>query len=218
MTPLKIDFVSDVVCPWCVIGLRGLEIALERASDAVSAEITLHPFELNPAMPREGQNIVEHVAEKYGATPDQSDGNRNAIRERAAAVGFPVAMTAESRIWNTFDAHRLLHWAKEEGRQLALKHALFTAYFTENRDVADHGVLADAAAAAGLDRARAAAVLAEGSFAEAVRDEETQWRREGVTAVPTIVINDSYVISGGQPPEVFEKALRHIAAETAPAA
>jgi len=109
--PLKIDFVSDVSCPWCVVGLGGLEAALERVGDLVDAEIHFQPFELNPNMPPEGENIVEHVGRKYGATREQSDANRQAIRDRAAAVGFTMATDENSRIYNTFDAHRLLHWS-----------------------------------------------------------------------------------------------------------
>ena len=131
--PLKIDFVSDVSCPWCVIGLRGLEEALARAADAVEARITFQPFELNPAMPAEGQNIVEHIAQKYGSSPEQSAANRKAIRDRAASVGFTMATTEQSRIYNTFDAHRLLHWAALQGRQKELKHGLFAAYFTDGQ-------------------------------------------------------------------------------------
>ena len=126
---LRIDFVSDISCPWCIIGLRGLEIALERLGDTVEADIHFQPFELNPAMAPEGENIVEHIGRKYGATPEQSAANRANIRERAASVGFTMAMADDARIYNSFDAHRLLHWAEMEGRQAALKHALFDSYF-----------------------------------------------------------------------------------------
>jgi predicted DsbA family dithiol-disulfide isomerase len=143
--PMKIDFVSDVSCPWCVIGLRGLEEALTRIGDVVDAEIHFQPFELNPNMPPEGQNIVEHIAQKYGSTPEQSDTTREMIRARAAAVGFTIATSDQSRIYNTFDAHRLLHWAEQGKRQAALKHALFEAYFTEGNSPADLEVLVAAA-------------------------------------------------------------------------
>src|ERR1700735_2790149 len=126
---MKIDFVSDVSCPWCIIGLRGLEEALARTGDVVDAEISFQPFELNPGMPPEGQNLVEHIPQKYGSTPEQSAANREMIRARAAALGFTMAMSDQSRIYNTFDAHRLLHWAEQSGRQAALKHKLFEAYF-----------------------------------------------------------------------------------------
>jgi len=211
--PIKIDFVSDVSCPWCIIGLHGLEEALSRSADAVEAEITFQPFELNPAMPPGGQNIVEHVAQKYGATPEQSAATREAIRARAAAVGFAMRTSDKSRIYNTFDAHRLLHWAALKGRQKELKHALFAAYFTDGQDPSDHEVLAGAAAKAGLDPDQAREVLASGLYASEVRQAEALWRSRGIDGVPAIVIDDRYLISGGQPPEVFEQALRQIAAE-----
>ena len=212
---LKIDFVSDVVCPWCAVGLGGLETALERLDGQVKAEITFQPFELNPQIAPEGENIVEHIGRKYGATPEQSAANREMIRQRAAEVGFDMRMGETSRIWNTFDAHRLLHWAHETApdRQKALKQALFKAHFTDNRNIADAGVLTSAAEAAGLDRAEAAEVLASGLYAQAVRQAEDLWRARGVTSVPAVVVEDKYLISGGQPAEVFEQALRRIAAE-----
>ena len=211
--PIKIDFVSDVSCPWCVIGLRGLEAALARVGELVQAEIHFQPFELNPDMPPGGQNIVEHVAQKYGASPEQSAAARQIIRARAAEVGFKMAMSDESRIYNTFDAHRLLHWAGVTGRQTDLKRALFTAYFTYGQNPADHDSLVATAQQAGLDGAAARDVLDAGLFADEVRAAERRWLEEGITAVPAVVINDRYLISGGQPPAAFEKALRSIAAE-----
>ncbi len=210
---LKIDFVSDVSCPWCIIGLRGLEEALSRTAGVVEADIAFQPFELNPAMPPGGQNIVEHITQKYGSTPAQSAANREAIRARAASVGFTMRTSEKSRIYNTFDAHRLLHWAGLEGRQKELKHALFTAYFTDGQDPSDHEVLTAAAARAGLDADRAREVLASGRHAEEVREAEELWRSRGISGVPAIVIDERYLISGGQPPEAFEQALRQIAAE-----
>ncbi|WCM29623.1 DsbA family oxidoreductase [Sphingomonas sp. QA11] len=211
--PMKIDFVSDVSCPWCIIGLRGLEEALARTSDLIDAHITFQPFELNPAMPPEGQNIVEHVAEKYGSTPEQSAANREMIRARAAELGFTMRGTDRSRIYNTFDAHRLLHWAEMERRQPALKRALFDAYFTDQQDPSNHDVLVAAAEKAGLDPDAAREVLASGRYAEEVRQAEQLWQSRGISAVPAIVIDDRYLISGGQPPEAFEQALRRIATE-----
>lgn len=208
----QIDFVSDVVCPWCVIGLRGLERALERLSGIFEANITLHPFELNPAMPPEGQNIVEHIAQKYGSTPEQSAASREMIRARAAELGFTMGMSDQGRIYNTFDAHRLLHWAKLEGGQLFLKHALFAAYFTEGGNPSDWEVLLATAEEAGLDRAAAEEVLSSGRYADEVRAEERFWQAQGISGVPAIVVDRRYLISGGQPPEVFEQALRQIAA------
>jgi predicted DsbA family dithiol-disulfide isomerase len=210
---MRIDFVSDISCPWCVIGLKGLEAALARTGDLVAADIHFQPFELNPDMPREGENGAEHIARKYGSNPDQIAANREMIRQRAAALGFTMARGAQSRIYNTFDAHRLLHWAQGEGRQAALKHALFEAYFTEDRDPSDLEVLVAAAAKAGLDPAAARDVLDSGRYGEEVRRAEQLWRSRGINSVPAIVIDERYLISGGQPPEIFEQALRKIAAE-----
>ncbi|WP_419759862.1 DsbA family oxidoreductase [Acidisoma sp.] len=212
---LTIDFVSDVSCPWCIIGLRALEEALARTADTVNADISFQPFELNPDMPPEGQNLVEHITHKYGSTPAQSAANRQIIRERAAGLGFTMAMSDQSRIYNTFDAHRLLHWAELEGRQSKLKHALFDAYFTAGQNVADHEVLVAAAEISGLDGTAAREVLASGRYAEEVRDAEDLWRSRGINAVPAVVIDGRYLISGGQPIEVFEQALRQVALQEA---
>jgi len=213
--PLKIDFVSDVSCPWCVIGLRSLEQALERIGGAVPADIHFQPFELNPHMPPEGQDIVEHLTRKYGSTREQLRRNQEAIQTRAAALGFTFDMARRSRVYNTFDAHRLLHWAELEGRQHALKSALFAAYFTAGRDPSDRAVLVDLAAQAGLDPLRAREVLESGRYADEVREREQFYGRLGIHAVPAVIIDDKYLIQGGQPTEVFEQALRQIAAEDA---
>lgn len=213
--PLKIDFVSDVSCPWCIIGLKGLEEALARTEGVVDAKITFQPFELNPQMAPEGENIGEHIARKYGSTPEQSAANRQMIRDRAGALGFAMNSSADSRIYNTFDAHRLLHWAEIEGGQAALKHALFEAYFTDQQDPSNHDVLVAAAEKAGLDGAAAREVLASGRYAEEVRAAEQLWQSRGINSVPAIVIEDKWLISGGQPPEAFEEALREIAAQMA---
>ena len=213
---LKIDFVSDVVCPWCVVGLGGLETALDTLkAEGIAADIAFQPFELNPRMAPEGENVGEHIARKYGSTPEQSAANRAMIRERAAEVGFDMRMGPDSRIWNTFDAHRLLHWAQETApeKQKALKQALFAAHFTETRTLADAGVLTQAAEAAGLDRAEAAEILASGRYAQAVRAAEDLWRSRGISSVPAVVVEGKYLISGGQPAEAFEQALRQIASE-----
>jgi predicted DsbA family dithiol-disulfide isomerase len=216
---LKIDFVSDIVCPWCVIGLRGLEDALGRTAGTIEADIRFQPFELNPMLAREGEDMAEHIERKYGRSPEQSEDVRTMIRDRAAEVGFTINSGPDSRIYNTFDAHRLLHWAGVEGSDLqrALKHALFEAYFTHQHNIAEPNLLLDAAAQAGLDRVAAAEVLASGRYAEEVREAEHLWQRRGVSAVPAVIINERWLISGGQPPDAFEQALRSIAAELAPA-
>jgi predicted DsbA family dithiol-disulfide isomerase len=214
-TPLTIDFVSDVSCPWCAIGLKSLEQAIEKIGDDAAVELHFQPFELNPNMGPEGQDITEHITEKYGATAEQQEQTRAAIRERGAAVGFEFAMDKRGRIYNTFDAHRLLHWAGLEGRQQALKEALFTAYFTRGEDPSSHEVLLKTAALAGLDPAVAGEVLASNQYADEVREREQFFQRHGINSVPAVIINERHLISGGQPAAVFEKALREIMAQAA---
>jgi len=214
MKPLKIDFVSDVSCPWCAIGLASLERALERLEGEVKPVLHFQPFELNPAMPPAGQDITEHLTQKYRTTPEQQAKAREAIRERGAEVGFEFRKEGRSRIYNTFDAHRLLQWAALEGgeRQHALKTALLKAYFTDGRSPGDHEVLVQAAADAGLDALRARDILAGDEFAGEVREREQFYHGLGIHAVPSVIVNDRHLIQGGQPPEVFEQALRQIAA------
>jgi predicted DsbA family dithiol-disulfide isomerase len=213
VTQLRIDFVSDISCPWCVIGLKSLEQALDNASDALAADLHFHPFELNPQMAPEGEDIGEHLARKYGATEEQGARTREMIRQRGAEVGFEFAMEKRSRIYNTFDAHRLLHWAELAGRQRELKLALFEAYFTKGENPGSHEVLTRVAAEVGLDATEAAEVLATGAYEEEVREQEAFFQRQGITGVPAIIINQRHLISGGQPAEVFERALRQIAAQ-----
>ena len=213
---IKIDFVSDVSCPWCVIGLRALNQALEQLGDEVQAEIHFQPFELNPNMPAEGQDLAEHIFEKYGSTPEQSKANREHIRDRGAELGFTFK-DGDKRIYNTFDAHRLLHWAETQGKQKALKEALFAAYFSEHADPSSHRLLADVAQKVGLDRVRAEAILASDEYTLEVRTAEQLWIARGINSVPTIVFNDQYAVSGGQPVDVFVGAIRQILSEQAKA-
>jgi len=199
-----------------VIGLRSLEQALERVGDAVSADIHFQPFELNPQLPQTGQDITEHLVQKYGSTPEQLRHNQEAIRARGAELGFTFDMGKRSRVYNTFDAHRLLHWAELEGRQLELKRALFAAYFTAGRNPSDREVLVDLATQAGLDPVRAREVLESGRYADEVREREQMYGRLGIQAVPSVIFNDKYLIQGGQPVDIFEQALRQIASEEPP--
>jgi predicted DsbA family dithiol-disulfide isomerase len=210
---MKIDFVSDVACPWCAIGLLALEEALTRLGDEVPVEMHFQPFELNPQMAPEGEDAMQHLQRKYGASAEQLAGTRAQLRERGAALGFSFG--ERSRVWNTFDAHRLLHWAGLEGpagSQRALKHALLKAYHTDNLNPGEHALLLRVAGELGLDVERARQVLEGGEFAEAVRERESFYQRAGVSAVPSVIINDRHLIQGGQPVEVFEQALREIAA------
>jgi predicted DsbA family dithiol-disulfide isomerase len=215
MKELKIDFVSDVSCPWCAIGLASLERALERLQPEVKAQLHFQPFELNPSMPKGGQDITEHLTQKYRSTPEQQAAAREAIRERGAGVGFEFRKEGRGRIYNTFDAHRLLHWAELEGaeRQHALKKALFKAYFTDGRSPEEHEVLVQAATEAGLDADRAREILASDEYESEVRHREGYYMEHGIHAVPAVIIDDRHLIQGGQPPEVFEQALRQLAAQ-----
>ena len=219
MIHLKIDFVSDVSCPWCVIGLKALDEALERVKGDITADMHFQPFELNPQMGTEGQEITEHITQKYGISVSQADANRENIRQRGADVGFRFAMATDagggrSRIYNTFDAHRLLHWAETVSlaKQKAFKEALFSAYFTDGQSPASHKVLLRVAEQVGLDTIQAQAVLSSDQYAAEVRAQEQFYTGQGIHSVPAVIINDRHLISGGQPVEVFENALRQIAA------
>lgn len=211
-TTLRIDFVSDIACPWCAIGLHSLERAIEAVRGEIEVELGFEPFELNPAMGPEGEALDAHLQRKYGADPAQLAGTRALLRERGEAVGF--AFGERSRIHNTFDGHRLLHWAGLQGRapQRALKHALLEACHGRGADVSDHAVLLQAVAQAGLDVDAARAVLAEPQrFGAEVRAREALWMQRGIHGVPGVVIEGRHLVSGGQPPEAFEDALRKVA-------
>lgn len=213
-TPLRIDFVSDIACPWCAVGLLGLQQALARLDGSVHAEIHLQPFELNPQLPPAGEDASESLMRKYAITEKQMDANRAVIRERAAALGFAYNIGRRSRVWNTFDAHRLLHWAGLDDREraLTLKHALLRAYFSDGENISDHDVLVRIAGSAGLDAGQARHVLASGNYAGDVRAQEQTYQQAGIHSVPATIANGVHLIPGGQTPEVFEQALREIAA------
>jgi predicted DsbA family dithiol-disulfide isomerase len=209
--PIRIDFVSDVACPWCAVGLSSLQLALSRLGDTVDAEIVMHPFELNPQMVEEGEDLVEHIAKKYGRTPQQVSEAQAALRQRGADVGFTFG--TRTRIYNTFDAHRLIHWAGIRGKQVQLKQALLQAYHGEGKATSDHDVLVEAAESVGLDGAEARAVLDAGDYANEVRAEEEQYQAMGIHSVPSIIFNNRYLLTGAQPADVFEKTIQQVLAE-----
>ena len=208
---MKLQFVSDVACPWCAIGLNSLEIALKRIGDDAAVDLEVEPFELNPDMPPEGEDVLEYVGRKYGSSAAELSARQALIRERGAAVGFTFGQ--RTRIWNTFDAHRLLHWAGLEGRKRELKHALLAAYHTRGENPGSREVLLRVATEVGLDVERARAVLDSGEYGAEVRERIRHWQQLGIHSVPSIVVDGRYLIQGGQPPEAFEQALREIAAE-----
>lgn len=210
-TDLQIDIVSDVMCPWCIVAWKQLEAALA----ALKIQVTprWHPFELNPEMPPEGQNLAEHIAQKYGSTPAQGAQNRARLAALGQTLGFTFAFDEGSRIRNTFAAHQLLDWAEDQGKQHALKLALFTAHFTDARDISDPAVLTATAASAGLDPAAAAAVLRSGAHAKAVRDKQAFWSARGITAVPAVVVQGKYLMSGAQGTPAYAEMLKTILTE-----
>ena len=210
--PIKIDFVSDVACPWCAIGLKSLEAAMARVGEGLQVELHFQPFELNPQMPAQGEDMVEHLSRKYGMSAEQVASNSEVIRARGESLGFEFRMDRRRRMLNTFDAHRLLHWAGLSGQQtqLALKHALLRAYFTDGSDVSSTEVLVGLAQDAGLDGACARDVLASGEYTDAVRAQERFYQEQGITAVPSVIFNDRHLLQGGQPVETFENALRQL--------
>ena len=215
-TTLRLDIVSDVVCPWCVIGFKQLQRALAQLGDDADVELRWHPFELNPHMPPEGQDLREHMAQKYGTAPDQSEATRTRLTALGESVGFAFRFYEGMRIYNTFKAHQLLHWAGEHGRQTVLEMALFDSYFSRQENVDSAEGLISAAERAGLDGQEAAEVLSDGRFVDGVREVERFWVQQGIRAVPAYVFNRRYLISGAQDSTVFAEALRRLLAEEKP--
>ena len=211
---LQIDIISDVMCPWCIVGYRRLEQALSKFDDL---EVTLqwHPFELNPAMGPEGQHLGEHIAEKYGSTPEQSDQNRQRLTQMGADLGFEFNFSDSSRIYNTLLAHQLLYWAAESGKQTDLKLVLFSSYFTEQKNPDDIEVLIEAATKVGLNADEARAVLTDKRFEAAVKEEEQLWISRGIQAVPAIVFNQQYLVSGAQDPDTIAELITKLTTEEA---
>jgi predicted DsbA family dithiol-disulfide isomerase len=207
-SPLRIDIISDVMCPWCIIGYRQLAIALEDSK--VVHEIHWHPFELNPNMPAEGQDIGEHLAEKYGTTPEQSAANRANMTAHGEELGFEFNFVDGFRMHNTFNTHQLLHWADTQDRKHDLKQALFTAHFTNGRDLSDDAVLVDIAVEIGLDRAEAAVVLADQRFAAEVREEQKFWTGQGISGVPAMVFDRQHLVTGAQGVDNYQNILNQL--------
>lgn len=222
---LSVDIVSDVMCPWCIIGWLKFEQVIAHFAGRLAVRVQWHPFELNPDMPQGGEDAADHVIRKYGITPEQSRANRDRMAGIAADLGFAFNRGPGFRMRNSFDAHRLLTWAgaleapdqtEATGVQTALKLALFGAHFTDNRDVSDHGVLTDVAASVGLDRTRAASILANGEFGEMVRTEEAYWADQNITGVPAFILDGRMLVSGAQDPEAFIRVIeRKILADAA---
>ena len=214
---IKIDYVSDIACPWCAVGLGGLEIAIKNIGETIPVEIHFQPFELNPQMPPGGQEVFEHLTQKYGKTVAQVRATQADIKARAAAVGYPFHPEGRKHVYNTFDAHRLLYWAGLEhgpAAQHRLKRELLVTYFTLAVNLDDQSNLIATVERAGLDAARANQILKSEEFQNEVRAQQNKYTSLGIHSVPAIIINDQYLLQGAQPPEAFEQALRQIAAES----
>ena len=206
--PLRIDIISDVVCPWCIVGYSQLKQAL--AATGTDHEIHWHPFELNPEMPAEGQNLGEHIAEKYGSTREQSLESRARLTDLGAGLGFEFNFADDMRMHNTFNAHQLIHWANSQNLGDALEQALFSAHFTDRRDLSDSDVLVDIASEAGLDATEARAVLEDQRFAEDVRKMESFWVQQGIQGVPAIVFDRKHLVTGAQGTENYTSILTQL--------
>lgn len=207
---VRIDIVSDVMCPWCAIGYASLSRALEAMNGQIQAEIHWQPFELNPDMAAEGQNLREHLQEKYGSTEEESKAVRQRITDMGTNLGFAFNFTDDMRIYNTFDAHQLLHWAGNSGKQTELKMAFFNAYFSEGKDVSNRHVLVAIAQQVGFDGEEARKVLEEQRYAADIRNKQQQWQESGIRSVPAIILDQKYLLSGAQPPESYVKALTEL--------
>ncbi len=208
---IQVEIVSDVMCPWCIVGYKQLEQAL--AMTGLGAFIRWHPFELNPQMPPEGQNLGEHITEKYGSSPKDSAKNRKHLTDLGTDLGFAFNFDDTSRIVNTFAAHQLLDWAQAKGVQHPLQMALFDAHFTQGRDVSDVDVLIDVAGQVGLDKAEARAVLESGSHAEETRMRQKYWTERGISGVPSMIFDGRYLLTGAQGAQTYAQVLQKIVAE-----
>ncbi len=207
---IRIDIISDIVCPWCIVGYKRLEQALDTFQGKLNAHLYWQPFELNPDMPAEGQNLREHLAEKYGSTPDESQANRNNLIIMGQSLGFTFNFTPESRIYNTFKAHQLLHWAGEKGHQHELQLALFKAYFTEQQDPSDIEVLVATATQVGLNGEEAQALLIDGRYRDTVRINQQVWANGGIHAVPAFVFDQKYLLTGAQEATTLIQAIQQV--------
>lgn len=206
---ITVDIVSDVVCPWCIIGYKKLEQAMQRFEGKAEFALAWHAFELNPNMPPEGQDINEHMAQKYGATPEQSKANRERLRNAGSDLDFDFSYHENMRMVNTFDAHRVLHWAGETGKQTALKLALFKAHFTDGKDVSDHEILIAVAGSVGLDEKRARDLLGSDMFAADVRAVEAEWQDRFISGVPAFIFNKKFMVPGAQDSDVFAQIIEN---------
>jgi predicted DsbA family dithiol-disulfide isomerase len=212
---IKLDIVSDVVCPWCVVGYKHLEAAIHELGIEDKVEIEWQPFELNPDMPENGENLRDHIMRKYGSSAEESQQARASITEKGAAYGFSFNFTDEMRMVNTLDAHVLLEYAHQVGKQTELKQRLFSAYFTEQKDVSDREVLLNEVESVGMSRLGAEQQLEDGSLREQIRAQEAHWHQLGISGVPTVIFNRSSAVTGAHPQESYKQILQELLEDTA---
>ena len=207
---ITIDIISDVSCPWCIIGFRSLDLAIKELGIKNSVLLNWLPFELNPTMPPEGQNRNDYIREKYGLSKEQGDANRQNLIARGKELGYEFVFAEEGRVYNTFDAHRLIHWARESGLQTQLKLALFDLFFQQQGNPSDHDDLLHCVDNVGLEVDRAKQILNSDDYVEEVRKELNFVRSNEINSVPTCIFNQKYLISGGQPTQIFINALQEL--------
>lgn len=208
---VQVDIISDVMCPWCVVGFKQLELAL--AQTGMGARVRWHPFELNPEMGAEGQNLAEHIMQKYSSSREDSQKARGQLQDIGQALGFEFAFTEDSRIVNSFAAHCLLDFAATKGLQHPLKMALFKAHFSQGKDVSHPETLLDIAESAGIERSAAAAALDDPAHQKAVRAQEKVWSQNGISGVPTMIFNEKYLLTGAQGPQAYAEMLQRAGSE-----
>ena len=210
---LKIDIVSDVVCPWCTIGYKRLEKAIQELGIEDQIDLEWQPFELNPNMPAEGQNVNEHITEKYGSTTEQQNESKQMMTEAGEELGFKFDYFDDMRMVNTFDAHVLLEYAKDFGKQTELKMALTKAFFSDRKDVSKKDTLKETLLSVGLNADEALAKLDSEDARLEVRTKQDYWKNMGVNSVPTIVFNRKSAVTGAQPVDTFKQVLNELIKE-----
>lgn len=213
MQAVKIDIVSDIACPWCAIGYARLEEAMQELKEDMTFDVQWHAFELNPDPSADGEPILQALSRKYGRSVEEMEQIQGQMQEIAEGLGLNFSALQHRHTRNTFDCHRLVKWAGEQGKQTAMKQTLFEAYFGEDADITNPDVLATRVEAIGLDGQKAKDLLASDEYVQAVRNEEARWQQAGISSVPAFVINERYLISGAQESQTLVKALQDIANE-----
>lgn len=208
---IKLDIISDVVCPWCIVGYKRLEVAINELDLQDRVEIEWQPFELNPDMSKDGENLRAHMLRKYGVTQEESDNARVNIAAQGSEYGFDFNFFTEMKIVNTRDAHQLLSYAYQVGLQQALQMRLFAAYFSEQKDVSDRTVLLTEAQSVGLDSAAVALALDDPERRSDITNQEALWQQQGVSGVPTVIFNRTRALTGAHPQSTYQEALQALA-------